>query len=87
MDIAETWEVQTILNFIPYADRNLWEVCRYQMFTVAQVNSKKKIQPKELMKYAWDRETEEKKVEISDEEIKRMKNRMKTIQRQINQKK
>lgn len=54
MNQLEDWEVNTLIDLIPYADRNQWEMCRQQIYITAQVNSKKKLKAKDIMEFAWE---------------------------------
>lgn len=75
MDICQEWEINDILENIPYTDRNLWESQRLNAYITAQANSTKKLQMKDICKFKWEEETsvEEKEIEITNDEIKRLK--------------
>ncbi len=80
MDELEEWEAQDIIDCIPYSDKALWECTRGQMYMVAQINSKKKLKPTDIFKFAWDDEL--KNTSISNTEIERLRQRAKLIGQQ-----
>lgn len=55
MNQLEEWEINTLIESIPYADRTQWEMCRQMLYLTAQVNSKKKLKPKDIMEFAWEK--------------------------------
>lgn len=69
MDELEGWEVNTLIELIPYADRNEWEMCRQQLYLTAQVNSKKKLKPKDIMSFVWEQPIKVKHEAPTNEEI------------------
>ena len=82
MDYMQEYEVRDILENIPYLDRNSWEQCRYKMFANVQMNSTKQIKATDLIKFPWDNITDEvADTTISDNEIERLKNKAKLIQK------
>jgi len=77
MDKCTEWEINDIVDNLPYMDRNLWEGLRLNAYITAQVNSRKKLTPQDIAKFKWeqeDQQVEEHITEISNEEIKRLKN-------------
>ena len=48
-------------------------------YIFAQSNSKKKLSPQDIMKFPWDEVELEKNIEISNEDIQRLKEKSKTI--------
>ena len=85
MDKMTFCELNDIIINIPYLDRNLWESARLNSYIIAQVNSKKTIKPTDILKFKWDNENEGNAEEqkISNEDIKRLKERSKQIGRFI----
>lgn len=65
----EEWEINTLVNYIPFTDRNSWEQTRTQMYITAQVNSTKKLKPKELLEFAWEQKTPIKRIAPTQTEI------------------
>ena len=76
MDKCQEWEVNDLMENIPYLDRNLWESQRLNTYVVAQVNSRKKMELKDICNFKWEQEDkteEEHDVEINNDEIRRLK--------------
>lgn len=71
MDKLEIWEINDIMENLPYLDRTIWETARLNGYITAQVNSKKKLKPQDICKFKWD--DEEKEVEITKKDINRLK--------------
>lgn len=79
----QEYEVNILLSSIPFTDKNSWEQCRYNIYSVAQMFSKKKLKPTDFMKFEWDKAVddtpEETNHDISNEDIKRLQEISKTI--------
>lgn len=73
----QEYEVQDILDNIPYLERNSWEQHRFLVYSNIQMNSKKKLVPTDIMKFAWDN-TEE-NTSITSQDIERLKNKSQQI--------
>ena len=75
MDECTEWEINDIMECIPYLDRNLWESQRLNGFITAQVNSRKKMNLQDICSFKWEQkdQDEEKITEISDTDINRLK--------------
>lgn len=78
MDYCSEWEINDIVENIPYLDRNLWETSRLSTYMTAQVNSRKKLQLQDICKFKWeDKEVlegnKEHITEISNSDIERLK--------------
>lgn len=72
----QEYEVNTIIENLPYLDRTSWEQHRFQIYSTVQMNSKKKINPTDIMKFAWDSKEE---TSITSQDIERLKNKSKEI--------
>lgn len=83
MNQLEDWEVNTLINLIPYADRNQWEMCRQQIYITAQVNSKKKLKAKDIMEFAWEKPVNVKHETPTNEEISKARNMAKSFEEMI----
>jgi len=84
MNQLEDWEVNTLIDLIPYADRNQWEMCRQQIYITAQVNSKKKLKAKDIMEFAWEQPAKVKAHETpTNEEISKARNMAKSFEEKI----
>ena len=79
MDICTEWEINDMIDNIPYLDRNLWESQRLNAYITAQVNSKKKLTQQDVCKFKWEDKNiedfvkDEKDYEISTDDINRLK--------------
>ena len=79
MDKCTEWEVNDLIDNIPYLDRNLWDSQRLNAYITAQVNSKKKLTQQDICKFKWDEHDIEEFVKkdtdtnISTEDINRLK--------------
>ncbi len=77
MDRCSLWELNDIVENIPYLDRTNWETARLNAYVVAQVNSKKHITQQDICKFKWEetKQTvkEEHNYDISNEDIERLK--------------
>ncbi len=89
MDNCSEWEINDIVENIPFLDRNMWESARLETYVVAQVNSRKKLQLQDICKFKWEdtsamgdmMENKPKDVEITNEDIERLKNLAKQWER------
>lgn len=79
MDEMQDYEVNDIIENIPSLDRNQWEMTRLLLYQTIQMNSKKKYQLSDILKFKWDREIKIEDKEISDDDIQRLKNKAKSI--------
>lgn len=80
MDSLTEWEINDIIEYLPYLDRNLWETCRLNTYVLAQSNSTKKLTMQDIAKFKWEESVEtESNIEISNEDIKRLKEKSKLI--------
>ena len=77
----KTYEIQLVLDNLQYLDRNTWEQCRINSYVFAQTQTKKKINPKDILKFAWDNEGTS--TEISNEDIERLQKKSEQINKII----
>ena len=75
-DEMQTWEINDMIENIPYTDRALWETARVNAYVVAQVNSKKKLTQQDILKFKWEDMSnfmhEEHIIEMSNADINRL---------------
>lgn len=83
----QPYEVSVLLEYIENADRLSWEQTRLQMYMVAQVNSTKKLKPTDILPFSWDKEKRETDTSISNEDIARLTERAKQLEKIYSQKK
>lgn len=82
MDEMMEWEATSLMEMIDHADRNLWECCRMQMYIIAQVNSKKKLKPKDIMKFPWEKASAE-ETNITNNDIERLKQKAELMKKKL----
>lgn len=79
MDSATFWEIDNVLECLPYCDRNFMESQRLSTFIQAKAHFKGISKPQDIATFEWEKEHKEEKetnpddIEISNEEIKRLK--------------
>lgn len=73
MDTLQDWEIYDLYKMIQYADTNEWEMTRWLMYVVAQVNSRKKLDLNNILKFPWEKEESEDNTSISDDDIVKLK--------------
>lgn len=79
MDKCSVWEINDIVENLPYLDRNLWEAQRLNTYVLAQVNSKRHLTQQEILKFKWEEDNsqdfvqQEHNYEISNDDIARLK--------------
>ena len=81
MDELQSWEVNELLECLKYADQASWEQTRWLMYVVAQVNSRKQLNLQDIMHFPWD--SERVTTTISNEDIKKLKAKAKSIERDL----
>lgn len=57
MDKMKPYELQLITESLHLRYRDSWEQTRYLCYMIAQVNSKKRLKPKDLMVFPWEKES------------------------------
>ena len=84
MDEMEEYELYDIIENLKYLDKNEWERTRLSIYSNVQMNTKKKLQPKDILTFPWESEPKEVNKEISKEDIERLKEKSKLISEKIN---
>lgn len=86
MDEMKEYEVRTILDNLQYVDRPAWEQTRLNVYARAQMNTKKKLKVSDIMTFPWESNNnhEEHIIEISNEDIERLKEKAKKISKNLN---
>lgn len=77
----QEYELQTYIDNIQYLNVNEWEQTRLLMYVTAQVNSKKKLDVKNIIKFPWDSIKHD--TNISNDDIARLKEQSKLIEEQL----
>lgn len=83
-DEMEEYEVQSIIENLEYYERPEWERTRFIAYCNLQKSSTKKIKPTDLITFPWEKESDDTdqingNSELSNEDIKRLKERAKII--------
>ena len=86
MDACQIWEINDIIDNLPYLDRNSWEQTRLLTYVEAQCHSTKKLDITDIIQFKWDRPNE-KNTEISNDDIQRLKNKSEMLQKMMKEKK
>ncbi len=81
MDQLQDWEVYDFYNMLQYADANSWEQTRWLMYVIAQVNSRKQLKVTDILNFSWDQT--QKNTTITDDEIKRLKEKADIIGKKL----
>jgi hypothetical protein len=78
MDKCSEWEINDIIDLIPYCDRSQWEGARLNAYVTAQVNSRKRLNQQDICRFKWEDEDDtlfqenEDAQRITDEDINRL---------------
>jgi hypothetical protein len=82
----ETYEINAILKYGYYSEQDGWEQARLNAYMTAQVNSKKRLKFDDICKFYWEEEEEKEKhtKTISEEDIKRLRNKAQNYLKKIN---
>lgn len=83
MDEMQEYEVHDMYNALKYADRAQWEMTRWLLYAIIQVNSKKKIKIEDVLSFPWDNNYSPLEKEISTDDIKRLRAKSKEILKNI----
>lgn len=94
MDELQDYEVNDILECLPFLDKPDWERTRLAVYTNVQINSKKKLEPTDIMTFPWENEEltgkrgasplqSPKEKSISDSDISRLKARASALSKII----
>lgn len=75
MDTMQEYELDFLLDNLSYSDRFEWERCRLQAYSTVQCQSTKKLTPKDIITFPWEKEfkdlEKEKEPILSQEEVDR----------------
>lgn len=76
LDSITDFEIEYILNQINSNFKNQWYQIKEICYTIAQVNSTKKIDKKNFMNFFWEKSENENENEIKKEDLEKIKNDM-----------
>lgn len=80
LDVAEEWEIETLIDRISKKDMALQQLLRLNTWATIQVNSKERIQPQDICKFGWEVNEEEPK-ETTKEDIENIQNKAKEFEK------
>lgn len=83
MDEMQEYEVHDIYNALQFADAGQWEMTRWLLYAIIQVNSKKKIKIEDVIKFPWDKDYVKLDTKISNADIDRLKQKSQEILKNI----
>ena len=67
LDRMKLYEVEALMDNLWMKDRDAWERTRTVSYITAQCQSTKKLDPKEMMPFSWDKKEEEKHIDTEEE--------------------
>lgn len=75
LDTMQEYEIEPMMKYIYKRNMQAWERTRMESYIIAQVNSRKKITPNDIVKFEWDKKDEMFTgiKEISNEDVERLK--------------
>jgi len=78
----QPYEMNTLMDYIHLKDKESWEQTRTISYITAQCQSTKPLDPKDIMSFPW--ETESEKHEDTPEDIEMMMSEMKKYENKLN---
>lgn len=81
MDQMELFEVKAVMEYEYYAHKDGWEQARLVAYLIAQTNSTKQLKVTDILKFAWDSDTD---TSISNEDVDRLKEKALLFEKQFN---
>ena len=85
MDSLQEYEIEPIVQNIPFIEKGDWERTRFQSYCNLQKSSSKRISPQDLITFPWEKEDDNtdqingNSEPLSKEEIQRLKEQAKII--------
>ncbi len=73
----QMYELEPLISNLHKKDRYSWEQARMVAYVIAQCNSTKKLKPTDIMQFTWDEESSTNDTSISNEDIKRLREKAK----------
>lgn len=84
LDRMNFYEIETLIENLWMKNKESWEQTRVQAYITAQTQSTKKLDPKELMSFPWEGDSQTD--EITDDERKEILKEMKEMEDKLNKK-
>lgn len=80
-------EVESFLEGLNRRNRDAWEQTRLLGYIIAQSNSTKTLKQTDILRFPWDDEEEKKETNVTEDEMKRLRDKAKVVESQLNTKK
>lgn len=78
-------EVESFLDGLNRRNREAWEQTRLLGYIIAQSNSTKTLKQTDILRFPWDEENKE--TSVTDDEMKRLREKAKVVESQLKTKK
>ena len=91
MDTLQEYEIEPIIQNIPFIEKGDWERTRFQSYCNLQKSSSKRISPQDLITFPWEKEESStdqingNSEPLSKEDIERLKAQANIISQTLNQ--
>lgn len=73
------YEIKPLITHLHFKSRDSWEQARLISYVIAQVNSRKKLNPTDIITFDWDKKDKvENETTISNADIERLKKKAQT---------
>lgn len=80
-------EVESFLEGLNRRNRDAWEQTRLLGYIIAQSNSTKMLKQTDILRFPWDDEEEREDTSVTEDEMKRLRDKAKAVESQLNTKK
>lgn len=80
-------EVESFLEGLNRRNRDAWEQTRLLGYIIAQSNSTKTLKQTDILRFPWDDEAEKEDTSVTEDEMKRLRDKAKAVESQLNTKK
>lgn len=80
-------EVESFLEGLNRRNRDAWEQTRLLGYIIAQSNSTKTLKQTDILRFPWDNEEEKEDASVTEDEMKRLRDKAKVVESQLNTKK
>ncbi len=72
MDEMQLYEIDDILECLPYLDRNSWEQCRLNSYITSMIDHSK-VKMSDFLEFPWEAEDKKERQKITDKDIEYLK--------------
>lgn len=83
MDEMTLWEINDIIECIPYLDKNLWESQRLGAYVMAQVHTKEELKFTDICNFPWEDVKKENTKKIKTRDIERLKAKAEKVKQSL----